>query len=140
MIEERKTKTTAFTHTNKQSYGGYITYFKLYCQLWQTLLSNKIDIGLPHKIMSPYQLTISKIGLGIAFILKAPWWLIIKPLGAMFHKVTISEGKVTVEDGKVVCFDGEKHITMHFLGVPIWYKTSKKFTDEEINDKAGLNE
>jgi len=129
-------KVTRFKHTNRVGYGGYITYLKLYAQLWTMLITgNGLTMEGPKMI-----LPLLKVMLGITLILKTPWWLLIKPLGCLFSKLIISEGVYKLDDSETVLlsFEGEKFTTYKFLGCPYWAWNSSKFSEEEKMERSGL--
>ena len=111
-------------------------YGKLYVQLWTMLITGE---GMTYE-GNPALLGAMKFLLGIVFILKTPWWLIIKPLGCMFSKLIVSEGLVVAVGDTVVEFDAEKDITYKFLGIPYWFWKSTKFSEDEKLERAGLKD
>jgi hypothetical protein len=114
-----------FHHTKVSRYGGYILYWQLYRQLWgQARIAFKICSA------SEYAATI------FLMILKTPWWLVIKPLGVLFSKKTISKGFARSENDVITHFEGEKFIVMRFLAIPFLAWGSTDFSDEEMKKHA----
>lgn len=75
MIREVRVQTsqTNFELQDTQSYGGYVMYWKLTAQLYGQAKSFWSNFSFKEKSL-----------LVLSFIVKTPWWTLIKPLGQFF--------------------------------------------------------
>lgn len=64
-------------HVYNQYYGGYVTYLKLWCNLFynQCSVMKTLDVKQAFEMWG-------------TFIVKSPWWLIIKPFGGVYSYTT----------------------------------------------------
>jgi hypothetical protein len=121
-------KAIKFDHTHTLKYGGYKIYLGLYFRLWTMLIKVKVNSPMV-KFMN-----------GIMLIVLTPWYILVKPLGCMFGKVTVSKGICKINDDETILlsFDAEKFVTHKFLGIPFVAYCSTKFSEEEKLRIAGL--
>ena len=118
-------------HTYKSYYGGHIMYFKLYSKvLRETLRALKVT----YKIKGAFAVLSLGLYCFFEFLLKTPWWLIIKPFGKGFHKCTRYKASCILKyyEGELVDFSdlGSKKTVkiffLRFLPIFIWKSKLKK--------------
>jgi len=70
----------------------------------------------------------------IVFILKMPWWLLIKPLGSLFHSKILYEGTYKeYPDGIIRDVDFVKKGWIYFIRVlPIWPVYGHKLNNKDL--------
>tara|TARA_R110000824_G_scaffold12226_6_gene53550 strand:- start:14524 stop:14925 length:402 start_codon:yes stop_codon:yes gene_type:complete len=125
---------TRFEHTNTIHRGGYSSYWKLYvllCAQLKATLKASADLGVPKT---------DQILLILLFVLKTPWWLFIKPLGFLLSTKVYAEGTSSVDkqNNTLISFEAKKEIMHKFLGIPVIWYFSEKFSEEEMLDHSGL--
>jgi len=123
--------------------GGYIGYFKLVFLNNNSLFSQLLNICNQLKFTQ-------KVSLIFNFIMKTPWWILIKPLGVMFSKTIKYEGKFKilkkeklennhiVDDNRINYLFWKK-TTFKFLFIPIFSFWTRKLNNNEIENLTDLN-
>lgn len=128
--------TKSIQHKWTQVNGGYIGYWKLIGQFPSMLASllpqlreqYKIQKAVIEKspgIFSPLRLAITQTLLGITglylvllFIIKLPWWLLVKPLGAgLYHTIKHYEVTVRETDKETIVTSYSRKLTAYIFRV-----------------------
>ncbi len=114
-----RTKTTNFEYVVTHNNPGYLTYWRLTWNLFQQMLTlNNINsvIGMPFA---------NQFKMWILFVVKLPWWTMIKPLGWIFSSKTTYKASFFEElrndQVKKSVFTNQSKIKLFFVStIPVW--------------------
>lgn len=113
-------KTVRFNNTHNQNFGGYVMYFRLLF-LGETSMINQIS-----RILDCLSFKL-KVELFLQLAYQIPYWLLIKPMGALFSFKYVYAGSYTFNDDyNKFFYDADKKIIFKFLGIPyfVWYSSN----------------
>ena len=111
-------------HTQK--FGGYITYWVLFFRLL------KMTFG-ENSFLSKWQKTYS----AFEFLIKSPWWLIIKPLRSLFSVKKFYKGFYELDNGGLERHNISRTTTIKFLFLPIFFYWRGKIKRKEVFELMG---
>lgn len=112
-----ETRHKEIKHKSNQYYGGHITYIKLYFQLIALQVTAIKTLSLKQSFE-----------MWFIFILKTPWWLVIKPFGCMYSYTQTLKGDFyyfvdpytetkTIDEKR---FRVKKYVTHKLFRIPVF--------------------
>ena len=141
MTRSRSVRSMENTLTNRN--GGYITYWSLIFKQGPQMIASlgpqlkkqydeKIKVALTpgQRVLVRFAIVYLAVMMTVLILVKLPWWLLIKPLGAVLYH-TVKKYKVMVNDNRIVQY--KRSLTVYlFRFIPLYLGTSKKPKEKDL--------
>lgn len=114
-------KSNSYNNQYKKYNGGYITYLKLYPQILKLTKTGMRKENLFHKLCSI-----------IEIVIKTPYWLLIKPMFAIFHSKTVYRGTSYFWDNTLTKHKIKTSKTFYIIKIPFFHYKRKAKTYEVL--------